>query len=59
VLVAELAREEFGVEHPVVAMQQPSKEFGSVRRAEPPFKKGGWGDLADEVGLLTRGRPGL
>jgi NAD(P)-dependent dehydrogenase (short-subunit alcohol dehydrogenase family) len=33
VLAAELVREEFGVEHPVVAMQQPSEEFGRLRRA--------------------------
>jgi NhaP-type Na+/H+ or K+/H+ antiporter len=32
-LVAELVREEFGVEHPVVVMQQVSSEFGQVRRA--------------------------
>lgn len=32
-LVAELVRDEFGVEHPVVALQRPSEEFGSRRRA--------------------------
>ena len=32
-LVAELVRDEFGVEHPVVVMQQVSSEFGQVRRA--------------------------
>jgi hypothetical protein len=32
-LVAELVREEFDVEHPVIALQQPSNEFGSLRRA--------------------------
>ena len=32
-LVAELVREEFGIEHPVVALQRPSEEFGSKRRA--------------------------
>lgn len=32
-LVAELVREEFGVEHPVVTMQRPPEEFGSKRRA--------------------------
>lgn len=41
VLVAELVREEFGVEHPVVAMQQPSTEFGSVRRAWIDLLSGG------------------
>jgi hypothetical protein len=33
VLVGELVRDEFGVAHPVVAMQQPSEEFGKLRRA--------------------------
>ncbi len=32
-LIAELVREEFGVEHPVVVLQRPSGEFGHVRRA--------------------------
>ena len=32
-LIAELVREEFGVEHPVVGLQRPSDEFGKVRRA--------------------------
>ncbi len=32
-LVAELVREEFGVEHPVVVLQRPSSEFGHLRRA--------------------------
>ena len=32
-LVGELVRDEFGVAHPVVAMQQPSEEFGKLRRA--------------------------
>ena len=32
-LVAELVRDEFGVEHPVVALQSPPDELGSVRRA--------------------------
>jgi hypothetical protein len=42
-LVAELVREEFGVEHPVVALQQPSEEMGSKRRA--------WIDLLGGRGL--------
>ncbi len=42
-LVAELVRDEFGVEHPVVAMQRPSEEFGSKRRA--------WVDLLGGRGL--------
>jgi hypothetical protein len=32
-LIAELVREDFGIEHPVVALQQPSDEFGTKRRA--------------------------
>ncbi len=32
-LIAELVREEFGVEHPVVVLQRPSAEFGHLRRA--------------------------
>ncbi|MEM1205519.1 MAG: sodium:proton antiporter [Acidobacteriota bacterium] len=31
-LVAELVRDDLGVEHPVVALQEPSREFGSRRR---------------------------
>lgn len=42
-LVAELVRTEFDVEHPVVALHQPSSEFGSVRRA--------WIDLLGGRGL--------
>jgi len=42
-LVAELVRAEFGVEHPVVAMQRPSDELGSKRRA--------WVDLLGGRGL--------
>ncbi|HEX2251757.1 MAG TPA: cation:proton antiporter [Thermoanaerobaculia bacterium] len=42
-LVAELVREGFGVEHPVVALQRPSEEFGRVRRA--------WIDLLGARGL--------
>ena len=32
-LIAELVREEFSVEHPVVALQQPSSDFGQRRQA--------------------------
>jgi len=42
-LVAELVRDEFGVEHPIVALHQPSQEFGTVRRA--------WVDLLGGKGL--------
>ncbi|MEM7481463.1 MAG: sodium:proton antiporter [Acidobacteriota bacterium] len=33
VLCSEMVREEFGIEHPVVALNRPSKEFGRLRRA--------------------------
>ena len=42
-LVAELVRDEFGVEHPVVGLHRPSEEFGKVRRA--------WVDLLGGRGL--------
>jgi len=42
-LVAELVRDEFGVEHPVVGLHRPSEEFGTVRRA--------WVDLFGGQGL--------
>ncbi len=49
-LVAELVRDELGVEHPAVALDQPSEEFGRVRRA--------WVDLVGgrplDLGLWIR-----
>ncbi len=42
-LVAELVRDEFGVEHPVVGLHRPSEEFGKVRRT--------WIDLLGGRGL--------
>lgn len=42
-LVAELVREEFGIEHPVVVLQRPSEEFGRRRRA--------WMDLLGSRGI--------
>lgn len=42
-LVAELVRDEYAVEHPVVALQRPSEEFGSKRRA--------WVDLLGSRGV--------
>lgn len=42
-LVAELVRDEFHVEHPIVALHRPSDEFGTVRRA--------WVDLLGGRGL--------
>ncbi len=32
-LVAELVRDEFGVEHPIVAMQRPAEDLGRLRKA--------------------------
>jgi NhaP-type Na+/H+ or K+/H+ antiporter len=32
-VIADLLRDEFGVQHPVVVLQQPSEEFGTRRRA--------------------------
>jgi Sodium/hydrogen exchanger family/TrkA-N domain len=46
-LVAELVREEFGIEHPVVALQRPSEEFGRRRRA--------WMDLLGGRGIDLSG----
>lgn len=59
VLVAELAREEFGVEHPVVALQQPSKEFGSVRRAWIDLLAGRELELPRLFRRLEDGKAGL
>ena len=44
-LVAELVRGEFAVEHPVVALQRVSEEFGTVRRAWTDLLGGGAFDL--------------
>ena len=44
-LVAELVREEFGVEHPVVTQAQPSGEFGNLRRAWVDLLSGSQLDL--------------
>ncbi len=40
-LVAELVRDEFGVEHPVVALQRPPDELGRLRRAWVDLLGGG------------------
>lgn len=45
-LVAELVRDEFGIEHPVVALQRPSEELGSTRKA--------WVDLLGAAALPLR-----
>jgi hypothetical protein len=67
-LVAELVRGEFAVEHPVVALQRVSEEFGTVRRAWTDLLGGGAFDLpawirrleTEEGRLVTLdlGRPG-
>ena len=46
-LIAELVREEFGIEHPVVVLQRPSGEFGHLRRA--------WVDLLSRRELDVKG----
>ena len=43
ILVAELVRNEFGIEHPVVAIQQPPDEFGRRSRA--------WADMLGGTGI--------
>ncbi|MCB1032574.1 MAG: cation:proton antiporter, partial [Acidobacteria bacterium] len=52
-LVAELVKEEFGIEHPAVALLQPSGEFGQTRRAwvdllsSRPFDVAAWSRRLD------------
>ncbi len=41
VLIANLVRNEFGVEHPVIAFQSPHEEFGSMRGAWVDMLSGG------------------
>lgn len=55
-LVAELVRDEFGVEHPVVTMQRPSEEFGSKRRAWVDLLTAGGLDVVKWMRWLEAGR---
>lgn len=54
-LVAELVRGEFAVEHPVVALQRVSEEFGTVRRAWTDLLGGGAFDLPGWIRRLESG----
>ena len=55
-LIAELARGELGVEHPTVALQQPSSELGRVRRAWVDILGGGALDLPRWMRRLDDGK---
>jgi hypothetical protein len=54
-LVAELVRGEFAVEHPVVALQRVSEEFGTVRRAWTDLLGGDAFDLPGWIRRLESG----
>ena len=54
-LVAELVRGEFAVEHPVVALQRVSEEFGTVRRAWTDLLGGSAIDLPAWIHRLESG----
>ncbi|HSL82079.1 MAG TPA: cation:proton antiporter [Thermoanaerobaculia bacterium] len=54
-LVAELVRDEFGVEHPVVALQKVSEEFGTVRRAWTDLLGGRAVDLPEWIRRVEDG----
>ncbi|MGD2114263.1 MAG: cation:proton antiporter [Acidobacteriota bacterium] len=58
-LVAELLRDEFGIEHPVVALHRPSEEFGKVRRAWMDLLGGRGLDLSHWIRRLEAGRARL
>lgn len=60
-LIAELVRDEFGIDHPVISLQQPSEEFGVKRRAwidqlgERPVALPRWSQRleSDQAEILT------
>ncbi len=54
-LIAELVREEFSVEHPVVVLHRPSAEFGQLRRAWIDLLSHGQFDLRRWNRLLEAG----
>ncbi len=58
-LTAELVRDEFGVEHPVVTLHRPSEEFGTVRRAWIDLLGGRGLDLSHWIRLLDTDRARL
>jgi NhaP-type Na+/H+ or K+/H+ antiporter len=55
-LVTELVRDEFSVEHPVAALQRPPEEFGRVRRAWVDLLGGAALDVTDWIYRLQDGR---
>jgi len=55
-IVAELVRGEFGVEHPVVALQRPPEELGRLRRAWVDLLGGRGVDVPRWVRDLENGR---
>ncbi len=55
-LVAELVREEFGIDHPVVALERPSEEFGRRRRAWMDSLGGHGFDVSGWMRWLEAGR---
>lgn len=57
-LAAELVHHEFGVEHPVVALQDPSPEFGSTRRTWMDLLGGRAFELSRWQRRLDSGYPG-
>jgi NhaP-type Na+/H+ or K+/H+ antiporter len=59
VLASELVHTEFGVEHPVAALQNPSPEFGTERRAWLDLLGGGAVDLPGWLEKLKTGRGGF
>lgn len=59
VLASELVRSEFGVEHPVAALQAPSPELGSERRAWLDLLGGGALNLPSWQDKLKAGRAGF
>jgi hypothetical protein len=58
-LIAELVRDEFAVEHPVVALQRVSEEFGTVRRAWTDLLGGRAVDLPTWIRRLETGNARL
>jgi hypothetical protein len=58
-LVAELVRDEYRIDHPVVALQRPSEEFGRLRRAWVDLLGGRGFDVPRWMGDLENDRAGL
>lgn len=58
-LVTELVRDEFAIEHPVAALQRPPEEFGRVRRAWVDLLGGGALDLPEWIHRVEVGEARL